>query len=332
MERGDYDAASQRLEETAQAVKRQPDLEAYAQRLQARLPEAPDAPAPSPAVAQRTPDVPMPHAPAVAKGGKPSAPQVIPVWQRPAPLPKVRAQAPDTAPRQFRERAIDRFTIRFDGKEDQDTWIRLRAILEYADRDISQKFGYAPSAPIPVVLHTGATFEDPSGTPAWADALFEQTGVIHVPGRGALDDLGLLSRVIRHQFVHAALREKLGAKLGNVPHWLIEGLALILTEDPWPAVEDAKAGDASPIPLRALQGGWHTLADHQAALAYLESASATQHLIDRYSMYEVRQLLNLIQSGHTLETAMQSKLSASFDSFERQWTAGMTSRLKSGKS
>lgn len=45
-------------------------------------------------------------------------------------------------------------------------------------------------------------------------------------------------------------------------------------------------------------------------------------------MYEVRQVLNLLQTGQTLETVMQQKLSTSYPSFESRWTAAMTAVFK----
>jgi hypothetical protein len=331
IEKGELDAASHQLEETATAARRQPDLEAYSQRLQARLAQMPPASAPIQVATRRPQGESTAQETAAAPTGRGRKASIIPVRQNPAAAPGAPAIA-NVAPRQFQERTTERFVIRFEGPDDQDTWIRLRAILEYAHQDIARKFGYAPTTPITVVLHTDRQFDDSAATPAGADTLFDETGgTIHVPGRNALDDLALLSRVVRHQFVHAALHRKLGAHRETVPHWLVEGLALLLAEDPWPGVEDAKAGGPL-IPLRTLQDGWTRLAGEQRALAYLEALSATQHLVDRYTMYEVRQLLNLMQAGQTIEAALLKKLSISYDTFERQWSADAAPLLKSGQS
>jgi hypothetical protein len=86
-----------------------------------------------------------------------------------------------------------------------------------------------------VVLHTEKKFSGPAGVPNWADTLFDHTsGSIHLPIQSALDDLALFSRVVRHQFVHALFHEQ--AKNGSTspPTWLVEGLAIHLTEDPSP--------------------------------------------------------------------------------------------------
>jgi hypothetical protein len=36
-------------------------------------------------------------------------------------------------------------------------------------------------------------------------------------------------------------------------------------------------------------------------------------------MYTVRQLMNVLMTGQPLETAMQQKLSVSYEQFQRQW-------------
>jgi type II secretory pathway component PulF len=49
-------------------------------------------------------------------------------------------------------------------------------------------------------------------------------------------------------------------------------------------------------------------------------------------MYGVRQVLNLIQAGQSLDAAMQAKLSLSYDKFQQQWAERLRADLKSGKS
>ena len=77
------------------------------------------------------------------------------------------------------ETGQDHFVVKFVGTEDRDTWERVRAVLEYAYREIGGKLGPYPSAPISVVLHPDEPFLDLTGTPAWADMdKFEGT-IIH---------------------------------------------------------------------------------------------------------------------------------------------------------
>jgi hypothetical protein len=196
----------------------------------------------------------------------------------------------------------------------------MKAILDYAYEEIIQKFGHAPSKPMTVVLHTNQKFVGAAGSPVWTDTLFDQTtGAIHIPTQGALEDLGVFSRVVRHEFVHALLFEYLKGRSTVAPTWLIEGLAMHLAEDPWSDVEETKQHSAALIPLTSLQGAWRQLPSESVLTAYLEANSATQLLLDSYSMYNVRQVMSALQEGRSLDAAMQQKLSVPYEQFQRQW-------------
>ena len=212
------------------------------------------------------------------------------------------------------------FTVQFDGTPDQATWARMKAILDYAYEEITQKFGHVPSTPMTVVLHTNQKFSGPPGSPVWADSLFDHTsGAIHLPTEGALEDLALFSRIARHEFVHALLFEYLKGRSTVAPTWLIEGLAMHLAEDPWSDMEETKQPGTALIPLTSLQGSWGKLPSGSLLTAYLEASSATQLLLDSYSLHNVRQAMNALREGRSLDAAMQQKLSVPYDQFQRQW-------------
>jgi hypothetical protein len=211
------------------------------------------------------------------------------------------------------------FVVQFDGPDDQETWMRIRAILEYAYEEIPLKFGQVPARPVKVVLHTGQKFSGPAGTPNWADTLFDQrSGSIHLPTQGALDDLALFSRVVRHQFVHALFHEQAKHDAPSPPTWLMEGLAIHLTEDPWPDIEESRQHNPPLMPLPSLHGPWARLPSTSLPTAYLTATVAIQHLVDRHSMYTIRQLMNVLLAGQPLEAGMQEKLSLSYEQFQRQ--------------
>jgi hypothetical protein len=223
-------------------------------------------------------------------------------------------------PRPVPPRETAHFVVQFDGPDDQATWVRIRAMLEYAYEEIPSKFGHVPARPIKVVLHTGQKFSGPAGVPDWADTLFDHTsGSIHLPTQGALEDLALFSRVVRHQFVHALFHEQARNGSPAPPTWLVEGLVIHLTEDPWPDMEESRQKNPPLMPLPSLHGSWTQLPSTSLSTAYLTASVATQHLIDRYSIYTVRQLMNALMTGQPLETAMQQKLSMSYEQFQRQW-------------
>ncbi len=288
IERGDMKTAATQLAEAEPAASENRDLRAYAQRLARRVKLA----AASAEVNRQAEQTGEEKAISVETADPPEA--------EPA-TPSIAVRVPADS---------QHFVARFEGQEDPETWTRLRAILEYAYRDICHKLGRKPAKPIMVVLHTSGRFEDSSGTPAWADSLFDgQSGTIHVPTRGALDDLGALSRVVRHQFVHALLQESLGPRIRAVPSWLAEGVALQLPDDPWPDLEETERKGFVAIPLAALRNSWRNWPGDQQAIAYVEAHMATQAFVDRQGIQGVRHLLSEIGAGKSLDSAMEHKLS-----------------------
>ena len=229
--------------------------------------------------------------------------------------------------------AGERLMVRFDGPPDEAAWIRMRAILNYGFDELSQKYGYVPSKPIPVVLHTNQKYMGGGGSPAWADMLFDgSSGTIHLPTQGALEDLAHFSRVARHELVHALLFQQMKGETAAVPKWLIEGLAMQLAEDPWSDVDDASLKAGAMVPLTSLQGQWKLSSSDAVQIAYLEARSAVQLLVDSYGSYGVRQVIGLVQTGRSLDAAMQQKLSVSYDQFHRQWAQNFKLPAKTGKS
>lgn len=318
LERGNPNAAAEQLTTVEAQAKNDPNLKAYYQQLTARIALA----TPTPTQAGRTePAAPAPPVPLARTS--PQEPAATPASARTMakPLPTPLAPQKEAPAKPFVPPNTEHFLVRFEGKETPDIWTQIRSILEYAHHDMSQKFGHTPASPIQVVLHTEQHFPAKVDTPAWADSLFDSTSTtIHIPTVGAMEDLALLSRVVRHEFAHALINEKMGGQKQSLPTWLAEGLTIQLAEDPWPALDDVKEqSSALLIPLPALQGKWDQIPQTSLALAYFEAAIASQHLTDRYSMYGVRQVMNGLQSGLSLDAAMQQKLSIPYKEFASRW-------------
>ena len=212
------------------------------------------------------------------------------------------------------------FTVKFDGEADHATWAAVLEILEEAYREIGQKFGHFPSKTIVVVLHNKSTFQSATGSPVWADGLFDPVlGRIQVPAQDALADRVWLTRVLRHEFVHALLHDQQGHAGSAVPTWLNEGLAMELSGDRWSDLDQVMKQEFTLIPLPALEGAWERLSDDAATVAYLEANSAVHYLIDRFGMHRMRELLAHLKARQTLSAAMQSQLSLSHEQFQSRW-------------
>ena len=212
------------------------------------------------------------------------------------------------------------FTVKFDGEADQATWAVVLEILEEAYREIGQKFGHFPSKTIVVVLHAKSTFQSATGSPVWADGLFDPVlGRIQVPAQDALADRAWLTRVLRHEFVHALLHDHLGPAGSAVPTWLSEGLAMELSGDRWSDLDQILQQQFTLIPLPALEGEWGGLSGEAATVAYMEANSAVHYLIDRFGMPRVQELLAHLKARQALSAAMQSQLLVSYEQFQSRW-------------
>ena len=233
------------------------------------------------------------------------------------------------------ERLISRnsahFTVKFNGEADQATWATVLEILEEAYREIGQKFGHFPSKTIIVVLHAKSSFQSATGSPRWADGLFDPVlGRIQVPVQDALADRAWLTLVLRHEFVHALLHDQLGPAGSAIPTWLNEGLAMELSGDHWSDLDQTMKQKFTPIPLPALEGPWGGLSSDAATVAYLEANSAVHYLIDRFGMHRVQELLARLKARQTLSAAIQSQLSLSYEQFQSMWVDRLQEQGKKG--
>ena len=212
------------------------------------------------------------------------------------------------------------FTVKFDGEADQETWTTAVEILEEAYREIGQKFGHFPSKTIVVVLHAASTFQGETGSPLWADGLFDPVlGRIQIPMQGVLTNRAWLTRVLRHEFVHALLRDQQGQAGSAVPTWLNEGLAMELSGGHWSDLDQVTKREFTPIPLLTLEGSWGRLSPDAAILAYLEAHSAVYYLIDRFGLHQMHELLTHLKARQTFSAAIQSQLSLSYEQLQTQW-------------
>ena len=225
------------------------------------------------------------------------------------------------------------FTVKYDGNEDPATWTTVLDILEEAYREIGQKFNFYPSRPVMVVLLTKDQFPAVTGGPTWADGLFDPTlGRIQIPTQGAATNPVWLTRVLRHEFVHALIHEELGSNGGTIPTWLNEGLAMQLAGDPSQDLQPLTPGEHGLVPLSALEGNWEGLPAENAHIAYAEANAATQYLIQRFGMHKVHEILLQLKARQTIAAAMQDSLRLSYDHFQKQWADSVGGTLLESKS
>jgi len=193
----------------------------------------------------------------------------------------------------------DRFTILFDGPANRVLAERATTVLREAFWRIGKVLGSYPSNAINVVLYTQRQFQDITGAPEWAGGGFD--GQIRMPVAGATQNLRAFDRILTHELTHAMLAS-IAAR--NVPAWLNEGLAMYFEGDNLAASEKRLAAARAFVPLAYLEGGFTGLTSQQADVAYDMSAFATYALITRIGAANVGFLLQDLDRGHTVETAL----------------------------
>ncbi len=212
----------------------------------------------------------------------------------------------------FSQRIASHFTIMFEGPPDQPLATRVAEMLEAAYWRIGGALGAYPRDVVPVILYSKEQFRDVTQSPGWAGGLFD--GRIRVPVAGKIDEREL-DRVLAHELTHAIVR---GLAPRGVPQWLNEGLA-VLFERGSVAIDRSRMSDAPLIPLTRLERSFAGLSGDDARLAYVESAVATQKLMELGGPTAVYNLLTNIGNGMTFETAFERALLMRYSEFLKAW-------------
>jgi len=205
----------------------------------------------------------------------------------------------------------DRFSVMFEGPVEQKLAIRATSVLGNAFWAIGKAIGTYPNRPITVIFYSDEQFRDITGAPEWSGGQFD--GQIRLPVRGALASPQMLDRVLVHELVHAMVHQ---VAPRNVPAWLHEGLAMLFEDDDPAAALHTLSKLRVFIPLMQLQDSFMGLTTAQANLAYTESLFAASALRERIGAVGLGQLLQDLESGQTMQEAVQ-RFGFTFGDFEK---------------
>ncbi|MBI3811936.1 MAG: tetratricopeptide repeat protein [Nitrospirae bacterium] len=219
----------------------------------------------------------------------------------------------------FQQQASRAFTVKFEGREEQEEAQRVLHDLEEAYREIGQAMSYYPPEPTTVILYTDQQFQDVTRSAAWTKGVYD--GKIRVPVGGAEQNPELLKKVLFHEYAHAVVH---GLSRGlNVPTWLNEGVAVYFESGGRSSREQdlyRRLRSGTPlVPLSSLHGSFMGLSDTQASLAYAESFAAVKALADRYGLYRVRQLLEDLGSPKEFAAAFSDAFMIPYETFQSNW-------------
>src|SRR5690606_781897 len=135
---------------------------------------------------------------------------------------------------------------------------------------------------------------------------------IKIPTGGALQQPEELKRILAHEFTHAVVVQ-LGGTMA--PWWLNEGLAELLEDDDFSAIERYLARIPRRLPLQHLERNFEGLSNDDVSLAYAQSAMAVRKMFDLRGAPAVVSLLQALSRGTPFPSAFQQAIGMRYEDF-----------------
>jgi hypothetical protein len=135
-----------------------------------------------------------------------------------------------------------------------------------------------------------------------------------------------------HELTHVLVGHETFSCLGFVPQWLNEGLAMYGEGGPDSSMQatfDSALASNTLSSLRALSGNFPEASD-QANLAYGESYSVVNFLIQKYGREKITALLLALRDGDTADQALQKDYGFDVDGLEDVWRASIGAPSRTG--
>ncbi|WP_085811983.1 peptidase MA family metallohydrolase [Citrifermentans pelophilum] len=198
------------------------------------------------------------------------------------------------------------FDLSFDAELPPGLSAEVLDALESAYNSVGADLGLFPTARIPVLLYTKRDYSSVTAGPDWSGGLYD--GKIRLPIGGITRMTPQLRAVIFHEFTHVLIAE---ITHGNIPTWLNEGLAEIegRKEFVHPGRNPNLVDASHQLPLVTLSGPFTSMDGSQAGLAYQQSYSMAQFMVNRYGWYAVQNLLKNLGERASMEKAVARALS-----------------------
>lgn len=212
----------------------------------------------------------------------------------------------------FQVNPTARFTVLFEGPQQQDIADHVTSTLENAYVRVGAALGAYPPETITAILYTREQFHDITKSPAWAAA--EYDGRIKIPVMGALKNPAELDRIVTHEFTHAVVHQV----YPGVPQWLNEGLATFMEPVDHRWLTDKLKGPDGMIPMARLNQAFKTPDGNEAAVAYAESYVGTKVLAERLGA-NFPTFLQYVSNGTSVEQALML-FGVDPSDVEREWT------------
>jgi tetratricopeptide (TPR) repeat protein len=187
-----------------------------------------------------------------------------------------------------------------------------RAMLSLLDQEISRisgQLGCATDERIIAIVQSREAYLRTTGAAEWSGGIYD--GRIHIAIMEGNQVGQQTRRAAAHELVHACLTN-LASGGAPWPAWLQEGLAQKLSGDVLPPAEREQLrqlAQAHQIPrLEDLRQNWSRMNADNARVAYRLALAAADALIENYSAYGIRNVVNNPQTLRQITAELDKKL------------------------
>lgn len=189
------------------------------------------------------------------------------------------------------------FTVTFEGGGDELGSSTL-AVLEEAYVDLGSRFHYWPKQKTEVILYGNRDFKSLTNAPDWSGGLFD--GKIRIPVGGLNGMSENLRRILYHEYAHVLIR---ALARDHLPLWLNEGLAQWAAGETSAHLDQRLAKGEKLLPFARLEKSFAGLSEAEASLAYAQSLSLTNFLVERFGETAIIEVLHRLGNGASFQVA-----------------------------
>ena len=267
-------------------------------------------------------------------------PEAVELWQQALKLAPDRHEIKDVLERARKEMAVEesmdrghssRFDLTYDPGVDTAFALAILAVLESASNQVGAELGHFPVSRVPVAIYKRDDYKTVTASPDWSGGVYD--GTIRLPF-GTLKELTpQIKSVLYHEYAHVVVFE---LTRGNCPLWLNEGIAEVFGRKQFshPMTElDNAARKQAFADFGKLEGSFSAMGSADANLAYQQSYSMVQYLVNAYGWHRVTAILTALGSGMNVNDAIALALkdySLSYEGVVQEWRESMV-RGRAGK-
>lgn len=225
----------------------------------------------------------------------------------------------------FDEQVTGNFSVKYEGADTSENAEVAIAILNEAYIDVGNEMGKYPKHEIQVIIYPKSDIQELDYYPDMAAGLYD--GKIRIT-EDLFNDENYLKAVLYHEYTHV-LVHMIGGR--NVPIWLNEGLAeyqsrMFKSADQKSQRKNLLKNAAKMnimIPFNQLSitslAGLKKLSYPLIALLYSQSDSFVTYLIDKFTINDIRTLLESLENGEDAQTAIVDIFNYSLEDLESEW-------------